>query len=307
MAIYIVTGWKIFRKGSELHSLSKKVAADQDSANTLHSPHTSTDLRIKVETTMQVETSPPEGGAWDVEATSPASRNISRSSFGSTKQLSSPIESPAPIANTGHFPSSTQKSESSNGYRATAFATNRTKEIDAEPQRSMSITYTNVVKRRPGMKVNAAALGYFKVAFLMFAALVCVWVPSTANRLQQFIQKEKSIFGLNLASALVLPLQGFWNSMIYTSTTWPECKRAWAEILNSFSRGGKEGGSEEAVWPTNSLQNKATVVTHHEFAPSIPLDAVKSSSALSQQHLPSRVSSVSSVEEIRPIPSSYQR
>jgi sugar/nucleoside kinase (ribokinase family) len=69
----------------------------------------------------------------------------------------------------------------------------------------------------------------------MFAALFIVWVPSTVNRLQSFISADSPIFGLNLASALVLPLQGFWNMMVYISTTWPECKRATREILDSIA------------------------------------------------------------------------
>ncbi|KAF2641665.1 hypothetical protein P280DRAFT_282059 [Massarina eburnea CBS 473.64] len=283
MTIYVITGWSIFRKGSELHSLSKKVAADQDFNNIPHSPQNSTDLKtIKVETTMEVETSRPHD-RWDLEAASPTSRNASRSSFGSTKQLSSSMESPAP-AHTGRFPCAPRVKETPSGYRAIAFATKRTKEVDTDPNRSLSITNNNPVRRRNGTKVNAAALGYFKVAFLMFAALVCVWVPSTANRLQQFISKDHAIFGLNLASALVLPLQGFWNSMIYISTTWPECKRAVAEILNSISRHKDEEQSRQDTSPEANY--------------SIPLGTVKSSTLVSQQHLPSNTSSV---EDIRPV------
>jgi hypothetical protein len=85
------------------------------------------------------------------------------------------------------------------------------------------------------MDNNSAAWSYFKVAFLMFAALFIVWVPSTINRLQQFIHKDNPVFGLNLASAMVLPLQGFWNAMVYMSTTWPECKRAVQEIMDCIA------------------------------------------------------------------------
>lgn len=81
---------------------------------------------------------------------------------------------------------------------------------------------------------NAAAMAYLKVSFLMFIALFVVWVPSTVNRLHQFIHKDQN-FGLNVVSAVVLPLQGFWNSIIYIFTTQTECRRAWAEIVSKLT------------------------------------------------------------------------
>lgn len=130
------------------------------------------------------------------------------------------------------------------GYRATAFST---------PSKNAPQVRPNPPRRRtaPNQEGSAAAWGYVKVAFLMFAALFIVWVPSTVNRLQQFVNKDRPIFALNLASALVLPLQGFWNSMIYMSTTWPECKRAWRETLNAVtpksSKRGHTHGSSVAL------------------------------------------------------------
>ncbi|CAI6337753.1 unnamed protein product [Periconia digitata] len=236
LGIYMVTGLKIFRKGSELHSLSKRVAADRAPENILQSQPTSTDLTIKVETTMETHFE-----SHDLqEVAAPTSRCGSHSSFGSTRQLSGPslstaIEPPSAAAHSECFAGSSRDIEAQSGYRATAFATDRL-DTDIDPSRSMSITNSAIKRPHNRVKASGAAWGYFKVALLMFLALVCVWVPSTVNRLQQFIDKEKNPkFSLNLASALVLPLQGFWNSMIYISTTWPECKRATAEILEVFA------------------------------------------------------------------------
>ena len=55
------------------------------------------------------------------------------------------------------------------------------------------------------------------------------------NRLYQYIHQNTSNYGLNLTSALVLPLQGFWNAMIYVSTTWPECKRAYGLLVSQLT------------------------------------------------------------------------
>ncbi|KAL1977102.1 hypothetical protein VTN31DRAFT_3384 [Thermomyces dupontii] len=69
--------------------------------------------------------------------------------------------------------------------------------------------------------ISAAARAYCKYAMLYFVALVVTWVPSTINRAYGFVHPDKPNFGLSFTSALVLPLQGFWNSLIYTAISWP--------------------------------------------------------------------------------------
>jgi hypothetical protein len=157
-----------------------------------------------------------------------------------------------------------------NGYRATAFATLSSGDMAPFPVRSpppsprqpkMQPRPETQIRTRPTEGNNAAAYAYLKVAFLMFVALFVVWVPSTCksshhssysmilnckwkpgstdyvlgNRLYQYIHQDVSNYGLNLTSALVLPLQGFWNAMIYVSTTWPECKRAYGLLASKLT------------------------------------------------------------------------
>lgn len=228
MVIYITTGHQIFKKRAELRSFSQ--VPDHEIGNGITNPFTATDFRnIKVETEMRVETCLMTASTDQDTACPP-----SRSSFDSSKELSDPVD-------TKHQPSfppravSRPGDGSHTGYKATAFATCHSHSLDGKSSRSISINHSPNKRRTAAMESNAAAWGYFKVAFLMFAALFMVWVPSSINRVQQFIDQNTSIFGLNLASALVLPLQGFWNSMIYISTTWPECKRAIADMLDSLS------------------------------------------------------------------------
>jgi hypothetical protein len=138
------------------------------------------------------------------------------------------------------------------------------------------------------MEGNTGAWGYFKVAFLMFAALFIVWVPSTINRVQQFVNKGSPVFGLNLASALVLPLQGFWNAMIYMSTTWPECKRAFAETLYpSLS------ATHHRSWDLDRKNSQRTVSTDETqgYGAEIPLGEML------KQTVPSRIHSRMSSSE----------
>lgn len=58
-------------------------------------------------------------------------------------------------------------------------------------------------------------------------------VPSTVNRLYTLIEPDASIYGLDLASGTVLPLQGFWNTIIYITTSLPACRALWREIKSA--------------------------------------------------------------------------
>ncbi|KAF2691619.1 hypothetical protein K458DRAFT_286597 [Lentithecium fluviatile CBS 122367] len=311
LIIYVVTGRQIFKKRSELRSFSRKAAVDMDE-EMIANPFTAADIRkIKVQTEMEVTHSPLEQ---DSEAAFPPSGNESRSSFSSTNHLSNAAEAPATnVPTTRRFsrvnweanpaqdypgPMPQREDGARTGYRATAFSTNKTKGMVTVTPRSVSISHPNPLRRRhAAMEGNAAAWGYFKVAFLMFAALFIVWVPSTVNRLQQFIDKGHPIFGLNLASALVLPLQGFWNAMIYTSTTWPECKRAFAETLDALSR---IRSSSRRISYSKDSNHTLSTNDNQEFA-AIPLDKVATASE-SQQYLQSRESSVDTMRPEKGLP-----
>ncbi|BCS27532.1 putative cAMP receptor-like protein [Aspergillus puulaauensis] len=83
---------------------------------------------------------------------------------------------------------------------------------------------------RTASEVNAATWAYTKYAMLFFVALLVTWVPSTVNRVYAFAYPDVSNFGLNYASSFVLPLQGFWNSLIYMSISWRCFKSAFANF-----------------------------------------------------------------------------
>lgn len=74
-------------------------------------------------------------------------------------------------------------------------------------------------------EANNAAWSYAKCALLFFSALLVTWIPSTANRLYPVIHDKQIVLGLEYASAFVLPLQGFWNGLIYVFTTRRACKK----------------------------------------------------------------------------------
>ena len=72
---------------------------------------------------------------------------------------------------------------------------------------------------------NRAAINYCRVAILFFIALCVTWIPSTINRVYSLVYPNNPRFDMNVASGIVLSLQGFWNAVIYISASWPAARR----------------------------------------------------------------------------------
>jgi hypothetical protein len=89
-------------------------------------------------------------------------------------------------------------------------------------------------QRRAAMEANKAAFSYCKCALLFFASLLITWVPSSMNRFYSLVHPDRVSFPLLYISALVLPLQGFWNAVIYIATSLPACKALYNRILDSL-------------------------------------------------------------------------
>ncbi|KFH44238.1 Cyclic AMP receptor-like protein A-like protein [Hapsidospora chrysogenum ATCC 11550] len=87
----------------------------------------------------------------------------------------------------------------------------------------------HVAARRRNYELNNAAWAYAKCAFLFFTALLITWIPSSTNRVYSVIHGG-SLPALEFMSAFVLPLQGFWNCLIYATTSWTACKNLWHDV-----------------------------------------------------------------------------
>ncbi|KAJ5698303.1 hypothetical protein N7462_000308 [Penicillium macrosclerotiorum] len=91
-------------------------------------------------------------------------------------------------------------------------------------------------RRATATEANSATWAYTKYAMLFFIALLVTWVPSTANRVYALARPDDFSFGLNYTSSFVLPLQGFWNSLIYVSISWPAFKTLWGNFQRRTQR-----------------------------------------------------------------------
>jgi hypothetical protein len=214
VAIYTLTGYRILKKRAELRLISQNSQAVNN---------------ITVTTQIECDVQPQNNIS---RCASPEPDDVSVSS--STRILSKADKSESNAKSQAALPSTSvpmRRLEHAeiqhiphnggarrNGYRATVTAP---EPIDIP---------TTLSSSRPTTKRTAEGQ-YFQVAFLMFIAMVVVWLPSSINRMYQFVHKDSS-FALNMISAIVLPLQGAWNAIIYLFTSRAQCRRAWGIIVS---------------------------------------------------------------------------
>jgi hypothetical protein len=78
-------------------------------------------------------------------------------------------------------------------------------------------------------------MAYAKCALLFFTAMLITWIPASANRLYVLVDGQASV-KLGYLSAFVLPLQGFWNALIYYYTSRAACKQIIASLRTGCRR-----------------------------------------------------------------------
>lgn len=96
----------------------------------------------------------------------------------------------------------------------------------------------NQLRRRAAYEANNATWSYTKCALLFFFAMLVTWIPSSANRVYSVVHPGEASLALEYMSAFVLPLQGFWNAIIYCVTSWGACKMLWADTRSWWSSVG---------------------------------------------------------------------
>ncbi|KAM0554030.1 hypothetical protein ACHAPJ_007105 [Fusarium lateritium] len=99
-------------------------------------------------------------------------------------------------------------------------------------QRNITTQNLDRTRRSPS---DEAAMAYAKCALLFFTAMLITWIPASANRLYVLIDGKASVT-LGYLSAFVLPLQGFWNALIYYYTSRAACKQVIASLRTGRRR-----------------------------------------------------------------------
>ncbi|KAH7124852.1 G-protein coupled receptor [Dactylonectria estremocensis] len=99
-------------------------------------------------------------------------------------------------------------------------------------------------------------LAYLRTSFIFAISILVTWTPSSINRVNSLINPNNGSYGLNIATAVVLPLQGVWNAAIYFTTSWSKFKegyRAWMSNQSARRRdnrgvSGLGGARIEVPW-----------------------------------------------------------
>ncbi|PHH67563.1 hypothetical protein CDD82_1325 [Ophiocordyceps australis] len=116
--------------------------------------------------------------------------------------------------------------------------------------------------RRRNHELNNAAWSYTKCAILFFTAILITWIPSTANRVYSVVHGNDVFAPLEFMSAFVLPLQGFWNAVIYAVTSWSACKTFFASLCSG--RGGGDNSVVKFAPDVESGAGTRFMHQHHE-------------------------------------------
>lgn len=103
--------------------------------------------------------------------------------------------------------------------------------IIAQTQAFFSVIGGVIRESLDDWKVDDIKYKYTKSALLFTASILITWIPPSINRVYSAIYTNRQwSYPLSVASALVLPSQGLWNTLIFFSTSVPTCKRVWRKI-----------------------------------------------------------------------------
>jgi hypothetical protein len=111
-------------------------------------------------------------------------------------------------------------------------------------------------KKPVGTSMDKIKWAYTKVALLFAISILITWVPASINRVYGLRYPKNPSFPLNVGSAIVLPLQGFWNTVIYFSTSLSICKSVWAEWRESRGRRGTDLEGKGKGWVGMDIRHK---------------------------------------------------
>ncbi|KAH7148442.1 G-protein coupled receptor [Dactylonectria macrodidyma] len=101
-------------------------------------------------------------------------------------------------------------------------------------------------------ELSPAEWSYAKCSALFFTAMLITWIPSSANRVYSLVHDKDSI-ALEYVGAIVLPLQGFWNALIYITTSRKACRTTTLQ-MTPFKFPGLKSPSQESYKTDRTTQ-----------------------------------------------------
>ncbi|KAI0102924.1 hypothetical protein GGR51DRAFT_550194 [Nemania sp. FL0031] len=95
--------------------------------------------------------------------------------------------------------------------------------------------------------MDPVKLAYLRTSFVFAVSVLITWTPSSVNRVHDIVRPQEFSYPLNLASAIVLPLQGLWNAIIFFSTSWVALREEVRAKINQFRGIPKGQNTADAV------------------------------------------------------------
>ncbi|KAK5624630.1 hypothetical protein RRF57_000346 [Xylaria bambusicola] len=95
--------------------------------------------------------------------------------------------------------------------------------------------------------MDPVKLAYLRTSFVFAVSVLITWTPSSINRVHDIVNPNNFNYPLNLASAIVLPLQGLWNAVIFFSTSWSALRQEVRAMLGRFRGVPKGQNTADAV------------------------------------------------------------
>ncbi|KAL8994352.1 MAG: hypothetical protein Q9169_005659 [Polycauliona sp. 2 TL-2023] len=130
------------------------------------------------------------------------------------------------------------------------------RKADSDPSPRQSSSETPASRRfRAAREDNKAAIRYTKVALLFFTSLCVTWIPSSINRIYDLAHPNDVSYALNFISAIVLPLMGFWNGVIYFATSWAVCTGILRDLMDRWApkkRSARVIGGKHTLRPSSA-------------------------------------------------------
>ena len=114
----------------------------------------------------------------------------------------------------------------------------------AQKNTKPSVTFAKIRKPLHQLRVkfrnlDPVKLAYLRTSFIFAVSIIVTWTPSSINRVYSFVHPRSTSYVLNLASAVVLPLQGVWNASIFCFSSWSIIKE---EVREWKKKHGISGG-----------------------------------------------------------------
>ncbi|CAG8951616.1 hypothetical protein HYFRA_00005416 [Hymenoscyphus fraxineus] len=196
LLVYLRVGIEIFQKRSELR------AAIESNPKSTH--HTATTPYIPMPAFSGTRTT-------EVQVTSDRKHSIP----------SPTLERPYPrpkndlLRNAGHQKEAYTITISASHLPRSSLPSHTTSTVSSTSPISTITPHIPFPTKRQVPAIDKIKYAYTKTALLFAISILITWVPASVNRVYGLRYPHAPSFALNVGSAVVLPLQGFWNSVIF--------------------------------------------------------------------------------------------